>query len=67
MNEVVLRTNGVRTLVLDIRDVEDVVPYKYLHSITVGEDIILPNFCKNNTKALLTWAYQKFFRSPYGI
>ena len=54
MNEVVLRTNGVRTLVLDIRDVEDVVPYKYLHSITVGEDIILPNFCKNNTKALLT-------------
>ena len=28
MNEVMPRTSGVRTLVSDIRDVEDVVPYK---------------------------------------
>ena len=28
MNEVMLITNGVRTLVLDIRDADDVVPYK---------------------------------------
>ena len=44
MNEVMLRTNGVRTLVLDIRDADDAVPYKD-NRLCVVADSISARFC----------------------